>query len=528
MKQLLTIFLLLFSIYAAQAQTKAQKKAFKEIAKDITSDVEEIRQDGSIVGYVVFTQLEKINTDSFSYKLTITDENMDDIGVIHFKDQKLYLNAVSLNDNILCLGYLKTNFIGIEFKNTKECKEAMLKAKTAVHLQFLNLNGKIINTKAFPLELEHTCNPQTSYSKASGSGNWKFPVQVKNISSVGFACFYGDDKKNNLLMLNTDGNVLWQKPVKEQDVESVSLATSQKNAFLLLKKKDEFKEGGYELLGYGATDSSNFPKYVLKDKEGKSLKVLTMDNDPVTGKPYLAGYIINPRKGNHFRSAKQLSHGTYCGVFTVNINGSTKTDVQASYSYWGDGSQSFISRKSRIREKKGFLILTNAYKDFQGNTIFTGSTFTKKVAVGHIFATILTAPIIFPIATNLGEGFNRSRVNETVLLKQNTKAALSIDYLNGSISDKFRSGETYDFANNKKIYFSTDFETKKNYIVVDDYKAISIYDGSQKKAVRQFARINGPYAGVNVYIYPAKDGHILVAKTSTWSNWSSYSLEAIY
>jgi hypothetical protein len=528
MKQSFIIFLLLFSIYTVHAQTKAQKKAFKEIAKDISSDVEEIRQNGSLVGYVVFTQLEKISADSFNYKLAIMDENMDDMGIIHFKDQKLYLNQVAFNDNILCLGYLKTNFIGVDFKYTKDCKEAIPKAKTAVYLQFLNLNGKITNTKAFPLEIKHTYYAMTSIGlKARGNGKWKFPVQIKNVSGVGFACFYGDDKINNLAMLNTDGNVLWQKTVKEQDAASFSLFTSQKNAFLLLKKKEKYKEGGYELLGYGATDSSSFPKYVLKDKEGKSLKVLTMENDPATGKLYLAGNIINPRKGNHFRSARQLSHGTYCGVFTININGSTKNDVQASYSYWGDGSQSFISRKGHVREKKGYLILTNAYKDFQGNTIFIGSTFTKKVAVGHIFATILTAPIIFPLPGNIADGFLRTRVNETVLLKQNPKTAISIDYLNGSTSDKFRSGETYDFANNKKVYFSTNFETKTNYIVVDDYTAISIYDGS-KKLVRQFPRINRPYAGVFVNIYPAKDGHILVAKTSEWTSWSSYSIEAIY
>src|SRR5689334_12171117 len=111
MKQSLIIFLLFFSLYTVQAQTKAQTKALREVAKDISSDVEEIRQDGSLVGYVVFTQLEKISADSFNYKLTVMDENMDDMGTIHFRDQKLYLKKVSFNDNMLCIGYLKSNFI---------------------------------------------------------------------------------------------------------------------------------------------------------------------------------------------------------------------------------------------------------------------------------------------------------------------------------------------------------------------------------------------------------------------------------
>ncbi len=529
MKQSLTIFLFLFGLYTVQAQTKAQTKAqvkaFKEIAKDISSDVEEIRQDGLLVGYVVLTQLEKISVDSFNYKLAVMDENMDDIGTIHFKDQKLYLKQVSFNDNILCIGYLKTNFMGVEFKNIKECKAAIPKAKSAVQFQFLNLNGKTINTKVFPLDIEHTS--MVTYNAIRGIGKWEFPVQLKNISGVGFACFYGEDKKNNLVMMNTEGNVLWKKQIKEQDVEAYSLYTSQKNAFILLKKKDQFKEGGFELLGYGATDSSTFPKYVLKDKEGRSLKVFAMDNDPVTGKPYLAGYIIDSRKGNQYVNFKQLARGPYCGVFTVNINGPAKTDVQASYSYWDDGSQSFITRKGRIPEKKGFLHLTNAYKDLQGNTIFAGSTFTRRFRPGQVLSTIILAPtVIFPmlIASN---GYIRSRVNETVLIKQNPKSAISIDYLEGNMSEKLAGGDHHKFEARKKIYFSTDYDTKTSYVVIDDYSDIFIYNVTQNKLVRKIPHATGSmYTGVYTDINPAKDGHMLVSRSGF--GWTTYSVEAIY
>ncbi|OQP46147.1 hypothetical protein A4H97_31735 [Niastella yeongjuensis] len=527
MKQSLIIFLSLFSIYTVQAQTKAQTKALKEIAKDISSDVEEIRQDGSIMGFVVFTQLEKISADSFNYKLAIMDENMDEMGVIHFKDQKLYLKEVSFNDSILCVGYMKSNFIGIEFKSTKECKAAIPGAKTAVQLQFLNLSGKTINTKNFPLELEHTCNSQTSYAKAIGTAKWKFPVQIKNVSGMGFACFYGDDKKNNLVTLNTRGSVLWQKPVKEQDVESFSLYTSQKNAFLLLKKKVSYKEGGYELLGYGAADSSSFPKYVLKDKEGKSLKVLAMDNDPVTGKPYLAGYIIDSRKGNSITTPKELARGPYCGVFTVNINGPAKTDIQASFSYWGDGSQSFITRKSRIPEKKSFLILTNAYKDFEGNTVFTGSTFTRKLKTGSTISTVILAPTIFIPLLIAANGYVTARVNETVVLKQNAKSGLSIDFLESNKGPKLKGDSPYNIVDRKRIFFSTDFDSKTNYIVVDDYDEIFIYNATQNKLVRKYAHSNGDlYSAVYTDVHPAKDGHMLVSRSGY--GWTTYSVEAIY
>ncbi len=53
------------------------------------------------------------------------DENMDDMGVIHFKDQKLYLKEVSFNDNITLRHWvfeIKFCCCFFQFKSTKECK----------------------------------------------------------------------------------------------------------------------------------------------------------------------------------------------------------------------------------------------------------------------------------------------------------------------------------------------------------------------------------------------------------------------
>src|SRR5688500_4567522 len=104
MKQTLSAFLLLLTVCYAHAQTKV----FREVSEEISSEVKTIRQDNNLVGYLVFTQLEKASADSFNYKIAIMDENLNDIGTINFREMKLDLQAVSFEQDVLCLAYLKS------------------------------------------------------------------------------------------------------------------------------------------------------------------------------------------------------------------------------------------------------------------------------------------------------------------------------------------------------------------------------------------------------------------------------------
>src|ERR1700712_1156476 len=79
----------------------AQTKVFKEVNDDISSQIRTIVQDNALVGYIVFTQLEKASADSFNYKITIMDENLNDIEAINFREQKLVLQGVSLEQDVL-------------------------------------------------------------------------------------------------------------------------------------------------------------------------------------------------------------------------------------------------------------------------------------------------------------------------------------------------------------------------------------------------------------------------------------------
>src|SRR5438067_1598987 len=89
--------------------THAQSKVFKEVSDEISSQMKIITQDDALIGYLVFTQLEKANKDSFNYKISIMDENLNDIGSLNFKEENLVLQDVSFEQDILCLAYLKSN-----------------------------------------------------------------------------------------------------------------------------------------------------------------------------------------------------------------------------------------------------------------------------------------------------------------------------------------------------------------------------------------------------------------------------------
>src|SRR5437763_15546073 len=93
-----------FSVVLSQAQSKV----FKEVSDEISSQMKVITQDDALVGYIVFTKLEKASEDSFNYKISIMDENLNDIGTVNFREENLTLQAVSFDQGVLCLGYLKS------------------------------------------------------------------------------------------------------------------------------------------------------------------------------------------------------------------------------------------------------------------------------------------------------------------------------------------------------------------------------------------------------------------------------------
>lgn len=520
MKQILFATVLLFATKFNQAQTKV----FKEVSEEVSSQIKTIRQDGALVGYLVFTQLEKASADSFNYKITILDENLNEIGAINFREQKLNLQSVSFEQDVLALAYLKSNFIGVEFKNARELKRARDDAKSFVFTQFVDLNGKIIGSNTIKAEIK----PETSSAslfKTIGGGRLKHGLQLNNISQKGFALLYGDDNKTNLLIYNSSGKQIWQKSIKE-DAEEFALLTSGHNAYVLLKRNEKIvSEGGYEVLGFNTADSSTFPKYTLKDKHGSDLKVLSFDNDPVSGKPFLTGNIINSDTRPTYLNAKHIAKGGYTGVFTINLDGPKKADIKEKFSYWSDGSVSSISKRGLQMENGMYARQVRSFRDYEGNTYFVGSSFVKKTRWGAIAASVVTAPLLFPPVLLLSQGTNKSKITDVTVLKQNEKGGLSVDKSIDRNDGKYYPAKmplfTYD---NRSFSTVANPDTKTNFIVVDDWKEIVIYNVNKKQVVRTIPHRDG---NIVTSVYSAKEGHVMVSEYNRKEKYTRFSIEAL-
>jgi hypothetical protein len=520
MKTTVTAIVFSFSVFFAEAQTKV----FKEISEEISSEVQAIRQDNTLVGYVVFTQLEKASADSFNYKITIMDENLNDIGTINFRDIKLSLQSVTFEQDVLCLAYEKSNILGNEYRNMREFRRALPTAKNSVLLQFLGLDGRIIKSESLPVDIKVSDN-YGYVGRLYAGGRLAQPIQLRNVAGGGFAFFYGDDKGNNLRVYDAQGNQHWHKVVKEDGAQAFGLLTSNDNVYLLVKKTDKMVEGGYELLGYKASDSNSFPKYVLKDKQGNSLKVISLGNDPTTGQLFLSGNIIHPTRGNKYLLGRHVARGAYSGVFTINVNGTKKSDFKEIYSYWNDGSTSFMNKKGYCAEVKGFPRFSATFKDFNGNTYYIGSSVEKKAKVGSIIVSVITLPILVPPFLLSTQGYQKIRMTDAVIVKQNAKGTLTLDKsINTNYSAYKPASSPVNTVNNRSFYNVTNPDTKTDYLIIDDAKDIFIYNITQKKVIRTIPHKDG---NVRTYVFPAKEGHVMVSEYNKKERYTRVSIEAL-
>jgi hypothetical protein len=521
-KKLLAILcVLLLTTGALHAQTKV----FKAVAEDMAQDFESIVQDGNLVGYLVFTQLERASADSFNYRIEIMDENLNDIGTVKFREEKLNLKAVSFDQDILCLAYVKTNFVDKEFKNSKEFNNFRSECRSALFTQFLGLNGKIQGSVSTKMDL----TPEFIYAansnkKGFGYGKLKHSIQLRNIAGKGFACFFGDNTSNSLVTLSAAGKLLWRKDIKD-NAQGFSLLTSGPEISLLVKADDPMKEGGYYVLSYNSVDSSAYPKFLLKDKKGNSLKVLTFDNDPVSGKPYLAGLVIDPRRGSRNVSGSAVAHGAYTGVFNINLNGHTRKDIQASFSYWNDGSQSFMNKYGYIASAHEYTNIERAFRDYQGNTIFAACGLVKGVRWGAITGSVLTAWTIFLPPVLLYGGVNKYATRDVHLLKQDAIGKLELtSTIQAPRSEYGMSIMNVSMYDPNTFYAVKNSDTRTQYLIIDKAKDIDIYNVNQKKIARTIAHKEG---NNQIMVLPAKEGYVMVYELNKKEKTTRLSIEAL-
>lgn len=506
---------------------RAQTKVFKEVGEEISTQFKMIRQDNALVGYLAFTRLEKASADSFNYRITITDENLNDIGVVNFREESLYLQDISFESDVLCIAYLKSNVLGNTYKR-KEFNDAKDNAKNAIMFQFLGLDGKIVKANT----VKASVNISSVYTGKGAStllatGGLKHSIKLSNVPEKGFVCFYGDESISNLISFSTTGEQIWQKKVSE-DADWFLMKTTPADVYLLAKHKQAKPvEGGFVLLGYNLQDGAAYDKFNLQDKQGNDLKVLAFDNDPLTGKIYLSGQVINPDKGNQIYSGRQFSHGPYSGIFTINVNGIKKADINQVYSYWGDGSQEeSISEKGRFADNKAYALLGQSFRDFDGNTYFVGSAMIKRVKWGSVASSVILSPLVLPTIGILGlSGTSKCKITDVVMLKQNAKGAIYFDNaIEANNSNFFRSMYDISAFNHRSFYRVVNSETKTNYVVIDDVKDIIIYNAAKRKVVRTIPHKDGQ---IKTDVYPAKEGYIMISEYNKKEKFTRFSIEAL-
>lgn len=516
------ILLLTLYLLAIMGGVNAQSKVFKEVNDEISTSMKAIIQDGALVGYLTFTQLEKVTEDSFNYKVTILDENLNDLGKVNFKDERMSLVAVSFEQDILCLAYFKSNIIGKEFKNRKEF-DGFTNRENKVVLQFLNLDGKLLKTSNIPVNIDIAAN-NWGTRKVTASGSLKHEIQLKNVPQKGFVCFFADSDDYPIVMFNTSGEQLWKKSISSE--KFYVMLTSPDAVFMLTKAKKSEGQAGYEMSSYSATDGKGLiSHFSLEDKDGNPLNVLSFQNDPVSGIPFVAGNIIK-EKIKVF-TGRKIKRGAYLGLYSIDFTGKTAKDIKQNYSYWNDKSKMpDISSKGRYSESKSFMNYSSCVRDFQGNTYFAGSEVASRVRVGAIIVSIILLPaiIISPIYM-ASAGVNKYRVRDAMVVKLDPKSNLSFEQkidCQGTSFHSFR--EDVRSFDNKEFFQVSNSVNKSNYLVVDDQKDIIIYSIAQKKVVRTVSHKDGKST---LNIYPAKEGHIMVSEYNKKEKYTRLSIESL-
>lgn len=514
MRKFLAILICLFLVINTSI---AQSRVFREVASQISRQVKPVVQNEQFVGYVILDQLEKSSKDSFNYKLSFLDENLNDIGSYSFQQCDLDLKQAVFEQDVFCLAYLGSDTPPGE-GDVNLMGKWKTKPKTHIYSQFFNLEGKLLN------EAHQNVNaiiPSSMYS--SGSllvkkvafcliGTLKNALKVTTIEGKGFAFVYGDGdveypttapgtiqfgkkkevvSNEHVLIYDLQGNRKWHKILPQAKSLALNVTSSGENIFILRKCYGVIPEGDYELLTCELNDSNKMQKKSLVDSKGNPLHVLAFKKNLSGKSAYLAGVIVNEKsKSGEAISYLALNYGPlvrgfYVGTFRFDLNGEKPLE---HYAYWNDESmEPVIDKKGYIESAKSFCLYTCCFDDFEGNIYFAGNSISKNHKVTNF------APIL-------------KQVN------------------NGKLT--YQSSCDLERASLERTFFAVaDEERKTNFLVIEDSKKIDIYNISDSKVVKTISR--NPESGIRLEVFKAKSGHIMISEENTKERTIKLSIETI-
>lgn len=522
MKKILIFFAVLFSTTSIYAQSKV----FKEVSDDITTESKAIFSGRSVIGYVVFSQLEKASLDSFNYKITIMDENLNDIGVVNFREIGLSFEGISFENDVLSLGYLKSTELGKDYTKSGQVKN--LVSKDFVMTQFINLEGKILNTQSIPVStsgnFDKTNFGMFGASHFSYNTRLEKGLQLEALAGKGFLLFYGDDISSNVVSYNFEGKQMWSS--KMPDAESYYLNTAGSNIYLLMKNKTD-TYGDYSFTSIDANSGTIGKIKTLMDNQGNQLDVNTFEPDPSTGNLYIAGNIINNRKNKINPYVNGFSKGNDIGVFTIDIDPAAQKIMKEKYVYWNDGSlEPNINNVGYTEADKRYNVFSIAFRDYKGNTYFVSDALHKTPRVGAIISSVVFSwTILVPVLEAAG-GYNKYSFENTNIFKLTPKGALTqVNSITMEETPKVtgRIGSGF-LPYHRGNYYLTNDESKKTYLIATDDKNTQIYDTEKGKVIRTV-----PFSkdGSSMLIGPAKEGYIMVIEKNKKEKYTRLSIERI-
>lgn len=491
--------------------SKAQSKVLKEVSKDMETKVEPIMQDNTLIGYVVFNKLEKVSTDSFSYKLEILDENLNDIGSYSFKNLNIQLQDVAFDDGVICLGYLRNN-APEKYKPGSILKKVIVKdVVSTIYFQLLDLNGKLVNEYSEPVAI------QFHYLDYFGEGSSKFKgilrssLKIRNIPGKGFFVSYAEptefqnliityppsllhyDNRQKIMMLDMAGKKLWDVVLPDSKLVYELSQVSPKTIYVLRKNYEgnymQIDEGGYEILSINAENGNITKQENLIDGEGNSLKVLNFSNEVDPENPSISGLILNREIKK--TTVKGATRGHYSGVFNLTPKDSL---FIIKYSYWSNDEYSpQISNTGFIEEIQSFPGISYSFGDAQGNTYYAGTGIEKK-------------------------GTKR-KLQGTVILKQDSAAHLS--YYCTMDADENKSSSEDELSNFSKPSFTV---SKSKFLVQRDIENTYIYNIQEKKMLKKIPHQSG---NISTAVYRAKEDHIMIAEHNSKEGTTKLSIESL-
>ncbi|HEV2480934.1 MAG TPA: hypothetical protein VGS79_14760, partial [Puia sp.] len=326
---------------------------------------------------------------------------------------------------------------------------------------------------------------------------------------------------------NAAGKQLWKKDINDAAAE-FGLQTSKNDVNLLMKANiPGVPESGYTLASFNALNGSPYPKVAFKDKKGNDLKILSLGNDPITGDVVLSGMIIDPRNCPHRSTGNGLHHGIYCGVFSIDIKGHTRSLIHTNYAYWNDNSNAEFSTRGYLREAGAYGDVRTSFRDYQGNTWFAATGIHPRFRTGGmILGAVLFEFLLIPTACELGMGFYRYRAKDVELLKLDPKGNLTYGGTIPTAPGVAIALQNVPFGlYETSFYYSlTSPEAKTDYLIVTDPKNVSIYNVEQKKIART---IPAKEHKNTFKVFPAKEGYYMVSEYNQKEKATRLSIEAL-